>query len=147
MSTIFNGLCSWGTLQMSTIFNGLLLRNITDVYHFNGLCSWGTLQMSTIFNQTLLAYSPTSFSLNLHFMVLAFMHLYSIFNLWSFLSILFYIYFLIWYWNTKPKRSMVPTLFAFFFLMRAIPKGPTFGLRLYVLRLQNVHVLYYIQLL
>ena len=40
-------------------------------------------------------------------LALAFMHLYSIFNLRLFLSIIF-IFVLIWYWNARPKRSMVP---------------------------------------
>ena len=44
-----------------------------------------------------------------------------------------------WQWYQR-----LLTLFAIF-LTRAIPKGLTFGLSVYVLRLCNVHVLYCIQ--
>ena len=43
-------------------------------------------------------------------LILAFMHLYSIFNLQLvFFPIIFYIfYFVTWYWNARPTQSMVP---------------------------------------
>ena len=51
--------------------------------------------------------------------------------------------FLIWYWNARPKWSIVlasPNFICHFY-MRAIPKGLTFGLCLHVLYFKcNVHV-------
>ena len=78
--------------------------------------------------------------------LLAFMHVYCIFNLLLFLSILFYNFFnLVLKRQTKMVNStsifILLTLLPFF--TRAIPKGLTFGgICLYVLRLCNVHVLY-----
>ena len=59
--------------------------------------------------------------------IIFYVFVYTIFNLWLFLSILFYIYFLIWYWNARSKRSMVPASpnFISHFFTRAIPKGWT----------------------
>ena len=47
---------------------------------------------------------------------------------------------LIWYWNARPTRSMVPlpaspNCMSLFIFTRAIPKGITFRLRLYAFRL------------
>ena len=36
------------------------------------------------------------------------MHLYSIFNEIGFFHSFIYIYFFIWYWNARPRRSKVP---------------------------------------
>ena len=81
---------------------------------------------------------------------LAFMYLYSIFNcncVCPFLSI-----FVLSGIETPDRNGqwyqhLITQLFAFVFCFtRAIPKGLTFGLCLYVLRVCNVHVLYSIQL-
>ena len=69
-------------------------------------------------------------------LVLAFMHLYSIFSLQLSLSILFFLFF-----NLVLKRqtetvngTSISYLLYLPFFSRAIPKGLTFGLCLYVLR-------------
>ena len=67
-------------------------------------------------------------------LLLAFMHLYSICNLRFFCPIFFLIVCLIWYWNAKPTRPMVPASpnSICHCFTRAIPKGLTCGLCLYV---------------
>ena len=56
---------------------------------------------------------------------------------------LFIIFLKIWYINPRPKWSMVPESPNFIcHFLRAIPKGLSFGLCLYVLCWCNVHILY-----
>ena len=72
-------------------------------------------------------------------LVLAFTHLYGIFNLRLFLSILFFIYLFLSGIETPNRNGQWYqhnlTLFAFFFFTRTIPKGQHFGLCLDVLRM------------
>ena len=85
-------------------------------------------------------------------LALAFMHVYSMFNLRLFLSILLVYIFKNKSGIERPDRNgqwyqHVLTLFAFFFFFkRAVQKRQTVGLCFHVLRLCNVHALYCIQL-
>ena len=73
----------------------------------------------------------------------AFMHLYSIFNLRLFLSVLF-LFLEIWYCNARPRYQNLLTLFAIFYESKT--EGTNFRIMfIHVLRLYNVHVLYCIQ--
>ena len=57
-----------------------------------------------------------------------------------FCSFFFYIFFLVWYWNARPKLSKLPASSncICYFFTRAIPKWLTFGLCWYALPLSKM---------